>query len=81
MDVKKFITGRVKYDNEGQYFWIVDEKDGHQMLAELRGWGGIQNMFTEIDGKINLHKAARFQDYVGKFIQDAINEKLERESK
>lgn len=68
--ITDFISGEVTYDRDGQYFWI----DGSQMLAELRGWGRIQNMFPmSEEGQL---AAGVFQDEIGQFIADAINEKL-----
>lgn len=55
---------------------MIFAKEGNdiQMLADVRGWGRIQHMFkTE-------QEAENFQDKVGQFIVDAINEKIERES-
>lgn len=76
MKVKDFINGKVTYDKfGGQYFWINDTKGGAQMLAEIRGWGHIQNMFHG-----NSDAAGRYQDEVGDWIAEAINEKLERET-
>jgi hypothetical protein len=45
------------------------------MVAEVRGWGALQNEFATIE------EAEKFQDEVGKFIADAINEKIEKLSK
>ena len=86
--IKKFI-GVAKYDMwGGGYIWGVDKKDSCQMLAQIndipeqdvkvnevlsiRGWCAIQHMFKD------QNEAAEFQDELGKFIADAINEKLER---
>lgn len=41
------------------------------MIAEVRGWGAIQNLFK------TQKEAADFQDELGKFIADAINYKLD----
>lgn len=70
--IKSFITGEVTYDKDGQYFWVKDQKDGLQMLAELRGWGRIQNMFKD------QKEAAKFQDELGHWIASAINKSLSR---
>lgn len=70
--IKKFI-GTAKYDQMGQYIWGVDKNDGYQKIADVRGWGAIQHMFKTND------EAAKFQDDIGQFITDAINEKLERD--
>ena len=74
MKVTDFINGKVTYDKEGQYLWIEGRKNGIQMLGEIRGWGHIQNMFN-----LNMDKAAAFQDEVGEWVAQAINEKRERE--
>jgi hypothetical protein len=69
--IKKFI-GKAQYDEfGGQQIWGVDSKDGMQPLADVRGWGAIQNMFSDIK------EAEKFQDELGKFIAEAINGKLE----
>ena len=81
MKVKDFINGKVTYDKfGGQYFWINEPKGGTQMLAELRGWGHIQNMFKNKNGTINEDDAGKYQDEIGDWIADAINEKLERDA-
>ena len=68
--LRKFI-GTAKFDEfQSGYIWGVDKKGGYQMIAEIRGWGAIQHLFKT--GK----EASDFQDYMGKFIADAINEKL-----
>ena len=67
-----YINGKVTYDDEGQYLWI-NSPDGLQMLGEVRGWGHIQNM-EEFKGDLKL--ACKFQDRVGQFVADAINEKI-----
>lgn len=59
--------------------WGVDKTGGLQMVAEIRGWGAIQNLFKLKGGGIDVEKAEAFQDELGKWIVDAINEKLERE--
>lgn len=78
--VTDFIKGPVTYDQDGQYFWINYPDKGVQMLAELRGWGHIQHMFENKKGThVDVKKAGEYQDKIGKFIADAINEKIERE--
>ena len=86
--IKNFI-GVAKYDEwGGGYVWGVDERNSHQMLAQvngppeeevkvnevlsIRGWGAIQHMFESKDD------AAEFQDELGRFIAEAINEKIAR---
>lgn len=61
----------VYYDEYGQYLWSK-QNDGSQMIGEVRGWGRLQNEFqTE-------QEAAKFQDEIGKFIAEAINEKIQK---
>lgn len=67
--IKKFI-GTAEADKYGGYIWGADSKGNRQMIAEVRGWGSIQNRFKTQD------EAARFQDSVHEFIVVAINDKL-----
>lgn len=81
MKITDFITGKVTYDKfGGSYFWINDPKIGAKMLADtrIRGFGEIKNLCRSLDGEVDLDKAAKFQDEVGDFIAEAINEKIER---
>jgi hypothetical protein len=85
-EIKNFI-GIAKYDEWG-YIWGNNPK-GNEMIAQvnefpdksyevvnevlsIRGWGAIQNMFP------NITDAKEFQNELGKFIADAINEKLKQ---
>ncbi len=80
MDINKFIAGKVTYDKfGGKYFWIDDPKTGSQMLAEMRGWGHIQYMFKDKNGNLDTNAAKEYQDKIGEWIAEAINEKMERE--
>lgn len=66
----------VYYDQYGQYLWSKQDEDGgSQMVGEIRGWGALQNAFKTPE------EASKFQDQVGKFIAEAINEKIERQFK
>jgi hypothetical protein len=90
-EIKKFI-GHAKYDEwGGSYIWGCDNPNNEnsplEMIAQvnmppkaktnevlsIRGWGAIQNMFPSITD------AEQFQDELGRFIADAINEKLQRD--
>ena len=74
MKIQDYINGPVTYDKfGGQYLWINEPDGGIQMLAMLRGWGRIQHLFKKEED------AAKFQDEVGDWIAEAINEKLERD--
>jgi hypothetical protein len=87
-EIKEFI-GVAEYDEwGGGYIWGNNPK-GNEMIAQIndlpyatygvvnevlsiRGWGAIQNMFPTIES------AEEFQNELGKFIAEAINEKLKR---
>ncbi len=77
--VKEFIGEKVVYDEMGQMIFAVDKDGGHQMFLDLRGWGHIQNMFKLPGGQIDEESAMKYQDKLGQWVVDAINEKLERE--
>jgi hypothetical protein len=72
MTIEKWLKN-VYYDEYGQYLWSKDSTGGSQMIGEVRGWGALQNKFKTEE------EAATFQDEVGKFIADAINEKVQRD--
>jgi hypothetical protein len=87
-EIKKFIGKHVYYDTYGGgYIWgklhkdqevqmiaqveDVDEKtDKDNPIISVRGWGAIQHLFKTYD------ESKEFQDELGKFICDAVNEKL-----
>jgi hypothetical protein len=66
MKVSDFIGVKAKYDEDGQFIWGIEKDGGHQILICL-------------DKTIDLDAAASFQDEFGRWIVEAINEKLERE--
>lgn len=71
MTIEKWLSD-VYYDEYGTQIWNRESAGDYQMVADVRGWGRIQNEFnTEED-------AAIFQDNVGRFIAEAIREKIER---
>lgn len=74
--IKEFLNGKVVYDKGSNMFFV----NGEQMVLDMRGWGHIQNMFKE-GQKYDLDAAAEYQDRIGEFIAEAINEKMEREFK
>lgn len=84
--IKKFIGDKVYYDEwGGGYIWgVVGNREEVQMIAQIedveegnavvciRGWGAIQNL------KNLPCSPEKFQDYLGQFIAEAINEKMEK---
>ncbi len=73
-EILKFIGDKAVYDESGQMIFARRGKD-LQMLLNVRGWGAIQNLFK------NENDAAAFQDAIGEWIADAINQKLEKQTK
>jgi hypothetical protein len=72
MNIKQWLSN-VYYDEDGTHIWNREDDGGLQLVADVRGWGRIQNEFkTEAE-------AADFQDEVGKFIVEAIREKIKRD--
>ena len=72
MNIKQWLSN-VFYDEDSTYIWNGEDSGGLQMVADVRGWGRIQNEFkTEAE-------AADFQDKVGRFITEAIIEKIKRD--
>ena len=75
MTIKEWLKD-VYYDEYGTHIWNREDEDGgSQLVAEIRGWGRLQNEFpTEKESE-------KFQDEVGEFIVQAIREKVERDFK
>jgi len=79
MKIKDFIGTEVRFDDfGGGYFWGKQKDGGEQMIAEIRGYGAIQKMFLNKKG-CDFDKADKFQDDLGKWIAEAINDKLKQE--
>jgi hypothetical protein len=75
-ELEKFIGESVVYHERSQSIYGVNKDGNHQLLADIRGWGAIQNLFKDNKGVIDMPKAAAFQDEVGHWIADAIEAKL-----
>jgi hypothetical protein len=65
-----FIGEKVTYDQQGQMIFGV-KGDDLQLLLDVRGWGAIQHL--------NVDNPEKFQDDLGQWFADAVNEKLNRE--
>lgn len=72
MTVKKWLKD-VYYDEYGTHIWSKNKEGDIQKVADIRGWGAIQQLFG------TQKECSEFQDEVGKFIADAINEKVQRD--
>ena len=75
MTVKEFIGKKVIYDKETYYLWAKEHGEYDKMIARIRGWAYIHSLFKTDE------EAANFQDEIGEFIAQAINEKIERDGK
>ena len=74
MTIEKWLAD-VYYDEYGTHIWNREDIDGgSQLVAEIRGWGRLQNEFP------TLKESEKFQDEVGEFIVQAIREKIARTS-
>ena len=81
MKIEDFIGDKATYDPFGQKIFGVKGKgkdEVFQMIADLRGWGAIQNLFLDKKGALDEKAAGKFQDDMGQWIADAISEKLSR---
>lgn len=76
MEIKDFLKSNVVYDPDSTQIFAVDDKGSFQLILDVRGWGAIQNAF-----ELDMVKAAEFQDQLGDWIADAINEKRKKEQK
>lgn len=68
--IRAYFKKGVKYINGPQMIFTSD--DDH--VLDIRGWGRIQYMFND------KRDALKFQDDIGKWVADAINQKLNREN-
>ena len=70
MTVRKFLGVKIQYDPGSNMIFAIDDKEGMQLILDVRGWGAIQNLFkTE-------KEAVKFQDEMAEFITDAVNKQL-----
>jgi hypothetical protein len=72
MTIKEYLNGKIWYEDFGQILWLEHPEKGAIMIAELRGWSAIKSLFKTTED------AEEFQDSIGKFIEEAIREKLEK---
>jgi len=77
MEINKQIRswiGTASYDDHGQMIFR-ENQGGLRQFIDLRGWGAIRNVFK------TDKEAAEFQDAVGQWVVNAINEKIENDKK
>lgn len=80
MTIKQWLSD-VYYDEWGTHIWNKEKDGGSQLIADVRGWGRIQNEFKTSNKTPQEYtqEAAKFQDEVGRFIAEAIKEKIQRD--
>ena len=78
MTVEEFIGKEVYYEDAGFMIFGKQEDGTNQLLLDVRGWGTIQYFFKDEQGNLDLNKAAKFQDKIGEWIVDAINQKIQK---
>ena len=69
MTIEKWLSD-VYYDEYGTHVWNKEQDGGNQLVADIRGWGRLQNEFS------TQEQAEQFQNEVGEFIVQAIKEKI-----
>ena len=74
MTIEKWLSD-VYYDEYGTHIWNKEQDGGNQLVADIRGWGRLQNEFN------TQKEAEKFQNEVGEFIVQSIREKIERDFK
>lgn len=74
MTIAEYIGDNLYYDKNSAQILSGGEgtNTDFRMIADVRGWGALTNIFKD-EGK-----AVEFQDQLGQFIADAINEKLRK---
>jgi hypothetical protein len=80
-DIVDFIGNKALYHVGSGSILGVNPKEEVQLIADIRGWGAIQQLFKNTPSSLRAAKQEAFQDRLGEFIADAITEKIERESK
>ncbi len=70
-----FIGTHTRYDDNGTMIFGFNKNGEMQLIADVRGWGAIQNL-PQFKNNNTQNTAEDFQDALGKFISDAINEKI-----
>jgi hypothetical protein len=74
MTIEKCLSD-VYYDEYGTHICNKEQDGGNQLVADIRGWGRLQNEFN------TQKEAEKFQNEVGEFIVQSIREKIERDFK
>lgn len=70
MNIQEYLPEGVEYDPSGGIIIAYDKEGSFTYVADIRGFGKLTNLLKS-EGA-----AVQFQDKLGRFIADAINEKL-----
>lgn len=81
MNVADFINGTVKYkQKQGQGLFVITPEGAEILIAVFASFPVVMKMPQFQSGNEGYYEARRFQDEVGDWIAQAINEKLQRET-
>lgn len=70
-EIKKVFGEKFVYDDNGQMVFGEHSSLGLQLAISIRGWGRIEKVFGSNNGM-------QFHDDFGRWVVDAMNEKLNR---
>lgn len=73
MKAEEYLKGRFWYDPSGQMVFIERDYKQNQIFVDVRGWGAIQHLFPNTEE--GQKEAGKFQDAIGQWIANALNEK------
>lgn len=77
-EIKKFIGKKVIYDPSAGLIYCGDEHNVEKIIPDVAGHKYIKELFKNKDGTINFADAEKFQDTLGEWIADALNNKLKQ---
>lgn len=81
MNITDFINGNVRYDQKrGQGLYFVTPDGAEVLIAVFATFPVVLKMPEFQADNEGYYKARRFQDGVGEWVAEAINEKLQRET-
>lgn len=79
MTIKKYLGKGVIFYPNGTHIWAQDDNGGHISLMDIKIGKTMQDAFTNSRGELNELALQAFQNRLGEFLQDAINEKLRKQ--
>ena len=77
--VKKYLSTKVSYEEYSGYIVFPTNDLTIRVVAEVRAKGGIDLLLYQTFGEVNPNKAKDVKNELGKFIADAIMEKVKRD--